>query len=156
MDDASWDNPALIEAHLAADRSTLARIRRVIGTILEDPARPCALERLADDAAVSPRTLSRLFRRETGCSPAKFVERARVRLAQRLLDQSGMRIGVVAGRCGFASGEQMRRAFHRVLGTGPRGARVIPVAPRYAGTAWASAIPPASGAALPRPTPPAR
>jgi transcriptional regulator GlxA family with amidase domain len=111
----------LIEAQLQADRSARARIRRLVAWILDDPSRAPGLEALADRAAMSPRTLSRLFVRETGCSPARFVQRARVELACRLLERTGGRVAWVAQRAGFESAERMRRAFHRALGASPRG-----------------------------------
>ena len=120
MDDASWDYRELIESQLAADRSTRARVRRLAAWILEDPMRPRCVEELADRAAVSVRTLSRLFRRETGTTPARFVEQARVRLARLMLEETELGIGSIAARCGFENGERMRRAFHRALGQSPR------------------------------------
>jgi transcriptional regulator GlxA family with amidase domain len=120
MDDATWDYRELIESQLAADRSTRSRVRRLVAWILEDPMRPRSVEELADRAAVSVRTLSRLFRSETGTTPARFVEQARIRLARVLLEETDLGIGRIAARCGFASGERMRRAFHRSLGQCPR------------------------------------
>jgi transcriptional regulator GlxA family with amidase domain len=122
MDDATWDFQSLLEGHIEADRSARSRVRRLIGWILEDPARPYDVRHLADQAAVSPRTLSRIFARETGTTPAKFIERARIRLAGLLLEKSALPIGSIASRCGFRNGERMRRAFHRVLGACPRDA----------------------------------
>jgi transcriptional regulator GlxA family with amidase domain len=120
MDDTHWDLQALIESHAAADRSARARVRRLTAWILEDPTRPHSIDHLAEHAAVSPRTLSRLFRRETGTSPAKFVEHARLQLAQGLLERTGMHIASIASRSGFRNVERMRRAFRRVLGVCPR------------------------------------
>jgi transcriptional regulator GlxA family with amidase domain len=48
------------------------------------------------------------------------VERARIDLARLLLEQTDLRIGSIAARSGFESGERMRRAFHRALGACPR------------------------------------
>jgi transcriptional regulator GlxA family with amidase domain len=120
MDDATWDFHALVETHLAQDRSTRARVRRLADWVLEDPARAHDVASLAERAAVSPRTLSRLFLRETGAPPAKFVEQARVALARALLEKSCLGVESVAVRCGFGSGERMRRAFRRALGSSPR------------------------------------
>ena len=113
------DFDSLIEAHLAADNSPRSRVRRVVISILEDPAGAHDVPCLAERAAMSPRTLSRAFRRETGTSPARFVEDARLRLARLLLERGGFRIGSVASRAGFVSAERMRRAFHRGLGASP-------------------------------------
>lgn len=96
------------------------RIGALIEGILEDPTRPATLEILAGRAAMSPRTLLRRFRRETGLTPAKFIERARIEYAKRLLGESDSRTGRVASRAGFGNDERMRRSFHRVLGMSPR------------------------------------
>ena len=53
-------------------------------------------------------------------TPAKFVERARVDAARRLLGEASLGLEAVAAECGFASGEHMRRTFQRHL-------RVVPV-----------------------------
>jgi transcriptional regulator GlxA family with amidase domain len=121
MDEASWDFHALVDAHLADDRSARSRVRRLVETILEDPGAAHDVERLAHRAALSPRTLSRLFRRETGTTPARFVGEARLRLAQLLIERSAFALASVAVRSGFRNAEQMRRAFRRRLGVSPRG-----------------------------------
>ena len=69
---------------------------------------------------MSPRNFARVFRRETGVTPAKFVERARVDAARRCLEDDALGLDEVASRCGFASAEQLRRTFHRHL-------RVVPI-----------------------------
>jgi len=120
MDEGLWNFEALVERCAAEDRTPRARVRRVIEWILEDPCRECSAPRLAERAAVSARTLSRLFRRETGTSPARFVAHARLRLARALLERTGLGIDAVAVRSGFAAARRMRRAFRRALGSAPR------------------------------------
>src|SRR5262249_18322992 len=63
--------------------------------------------------------LARLFIAETGATPARFVERARVEAARDLLEAGRTPVETVAGAAGFGSAETMRRAFVRVLGVGP-------------------------------------
>jgi transcriptional regulator GlxA family with amidase domain len=77
------------------------------------------VERLASQAAMSPRNFARVFRRQSGCTPAKYVERARVDAARRLLEDGNQGLESVAARCGFGSGEQMRRTFLRHVGVVP-------------------------------------
>ena len=78
-----------------------------------------ALNGVTRRRAMSPRNFARVFRRETGCTPGKYVERARVDAARRLLEDGGESLEAVALRCGFASGEQMRRTFQRHVGVVP-------------------------------------
>jgi transcriptional regulator GlxA family with amidase domain len=108
-----------IEIHLQADPSPRSRVRRLIEWIREDPSRPLGVDHLADRAAMSRRNLSRLFARETGSTPARFVEQARLELARRLLERAGVRVTWVAARAGFESAERMRRAFHRRFAMSP-------------------------------------
>lgn len=95
------------------------RVRRLVARILEDPSPDCSVEWLAARAALSPRALSRIFVRETGTTPAKFVEGVRVRCACRMME-TDLLMKAIAARVGFGSEERMRRAFRRVLGVSPR------------------------------------
>ncbi len=79
-----------------------------------------SVEALAARAAMSPRNFARVFRRETGVTPAKFVERARLDAARRELEDGARGFAEIANRCGFGSAEQMRRTFSRHL-------RIVPV-----------------------------
>ena len=103
-----------------AGRSGKGRVRLLVRRILENPAGAYGVECLAAHAALSSRALSRLFVRETATTPAKFVERSRVHLACRLMEETDLRMEAIAARSGFGSDERMRRAFHRVLGVSPR------------------------------------
>ena len=74
---------------------------------------------LAHRAAMSPRNFARVFTRETGQTPAKFVERTRVEEARRMLEESNGALETIATDCGLGSGERMRRTFLRHLGASP-------------------------------------
>ena len=67
----------------------------------------------------SERNFARVFTRDVGVTPARFVERARVEGARRRLEESADGVEMVAARCGFGSAEVMRRAFLRLLGVPP-------------------------------------
>ncbi len=102
-------------SHLAAQTPAPGRLRDLPAWIVDHLADDLAVERLAERVAMSPRTFARVFHRETGVTPAKFVERARLDAARRLLEDEGLGLEDVAGRAGFASAEQMRRTFRRHL-----------------------------------------
>jgi transcriptional regulator GlxA family with amidase domain len=68
---------------------------------------------------MSGRNFARVFTREVGTTPARFVERARVEAARRRLEESSSGVEAVAGQCGFSSGEIMRRAFLRTVRVNP-------------------------------------
>ena len=94
-------------------------IRGVCDEIVADPSGDHSVPRLAERAALSERHLARLFIAETGTTPARFVERARVEAARDLLEAGRTSVQTVAEQAGFGSGETMRRAFLRVLSVGP-------------------------------------
>jgi transcriptional regulator GlxA family with amidase domain len=68
---------------------------------------------------MSERTFSRVFQKETGISPASFVEIARVDRAKALLETSDWPLARVAERAGFGSVEALHRAFGKRVGITP-------------------------------------
>jgi transcriptional regulator GlxA family with amidase domain len=79
-----------------------------------------SVPRLAEMAAMSPRNFTRVFHEELGAPPAEFVRAVRVEVACRLIADGYETLGAVSRECGFASEEQMRRAFQAVLKLSPR------------------------------------
>ena len=77
------------------------------------------IERLAEQVAMSPRNFHRVYTRATGVTPARMVARMRVEAARRALEETDLGISTIAYRCGFGTGEQMRRTFQRELGLAP-------------------------------------
>ena len=78
---------------------------------------------LAAHACMSPRHFARAFVAETGCTPARAVERLRVEAARAALDSGAASGQQVARDCGFGAAERMRRAFVRLTGQPPAAAR---------------------------------
>jgi transcriptional regulator GlxA family with amidase domain len=109
-----------VSAHLAAQMVGHEGIAQLTAWVLANTAREISVEMLAQRSAMSTRTLARLFARELGMTPARFVERARVEVARRLLEESDLRIESIARKSGLGSEERMRRAFHRCYGMSPR------------------------------------
>jgi transcriptional regulator GlxA family with amidase domain len=95
---ALGDLPQWIVEHLDADLSVDALARR---------------------AAMSPRNFARVFTRTTGVTPAKFVERARIDEARRVLEETRASVDQVASACGFGNAERMRRTFLRHVHVAP-------------------------------------
>lgn len=81
--------------------------------------RPLTLDVLARHAAVSPRTFSRRFAADTGCTPMQWVLRARIDLARELLERSERSVEQIADDVGLGTGANLRLHFQRVLGTTP-------------------------------------
>jgi transcriptional regulator GlxA family with amidase domain len=84
---------------------------------------PLGGERLAAQAAMSPRNFARAFAAETGATPAKAVERLRLEAARLRVETSREPIDRVAEVTGFGDPERMRRAFLRAFGQPPQALR---------------------------------
>ena len=75
---------------------------------------------LADRASTSVRTLIRMFQRELKTTPAKYVEDMRLEAVRRALELGEQSIEEIARRCGYGSGDVLRKAFMRRMGVSPR------------------------------------
>jgi transcriptional regulator GlxA family with amidase domain len=99
-----------------------ARFERLHAWIADNLRRDLSVTSLADAAAMSERSFIRHYRRATGTTPARAIERLRVEAARQVLEQ-GLPVKRVAARCGFGSEETMRRSFLRLLGATPQAYR---------------------------------
>jgi len=106
-------------AQLRADPAvspSLSALQRWLPDHLDDDL---GVEALAARAGMSTRSFSRAFRRETGTTPAAFVEELRVEAARRLLETTDLTVAAVAGCVGLRHPETLHRAFRRRVGTTP-------------------------------------
>ncbi len=94
------------------------RARTVARALVRDPADDRSLPQLAAAAAVSPRTLARLFRAETGMTFGQW--RTQIRLAASLpLLAGGLPVARIAERVGYGTPSAYVAAFHRTVGISP-------------------------------------
>ncbi|CAN7707267.1 GlxA family transcriptional regulator [Neorhizobium sp. LjRoot104] len=99
------------------------RFLALIGWMREHLAERLTVERLADQAAMSPRNFARAFAAETGTTPAKAVERLRLETARMAVETSHAPLEHIAEAAGFGDAGRMRRAFLRGLGQPPQALR---------------------------------
>jgi transcriptional regulator GlxA family with amidase domain len=110
---------AQFSAQLGAQLAERDPLRELQISIADHPEGDYRVEMLASRVAMSPRHFARVFRAEVGCSPAVYVERARVEVARRLLETTGLPVDGIARTAGFGTVETMRRAFARRVGASP-------------------------------------
>ncbi len=121
---------AQMSVQLSAQLAEHQGLRDLQAWIVDHAGEDLSVAALAGRVAMSPRNFFRLFTREIGVSPARFVERARVEAARCLLEETGRGVEDIARRCGFGSAETMRGAFQRVLRVSPQAYRArLAVAP---------------------------
>ncbi len=126
-------------------RPTSGSLSPVLEWLVENIAEPLTLEQIAARANVSPRTLERRFRAETGDSVAGWINRRRIERARELLEDSDLSVTQVAHAAGFGSTQSLRRHFLSQTGTSPR---------HYRDTFRSKADPGGHKATFPSPAPP--
>jgi len=94
-------------------------LRRLLDQITADPAGDLSVGAMAGRLSMSTRHFSRFFTKEVGCSPGRYVERARVEAARLHLEKGDDGVETVARLCGFGTTETMRRTFLREIGVPP-------------------------------------
>jgi transcriptional regulator GlxA family with amidase domain len=130
---------AMLELDPKSDRVQLA-----MAYARENLTDDLSVEALAAVARLSPRQFSRVFREETGQTPAKAIESLRVEAARSMMEISRHPVEVVAKATGFGDRERMRQAFVRAFGQPPQ---AMQKALFHAATGGQSAKPePSSGA----------
>ncbi len=85
----------------------------------ENLSRAHSVRSLAEQAHVSPRTLTRRFRSEVGATPKTWLTHRRVALAQELLEGTDMSIEQIASATGFGTDTLLRHHFRQRVGTAP-------------------------------------
>lgn len=78
-----------------------------------------SVERLAEEARMSPRTFARRYVDAVGRTPARTVAAMRVEAAAHALAQSRRPLKRIAADCGFGTEQNLRRAFERCYGVLP-------------------------------------
>ncbi|AUG52777.1 GlxA family transcriptional regulator [Thalassospira marina] len=111
---------AQFSAYLTPAIGASAKLAELLEWLPANLQADLSLEAMAERAGMSPRTFSRVFTRDLGLSPARYVERMRVEAARGLLQGGDITINRVARLCGFGHPETMRRAFHRHLSISPQ------------------------------------
>ena len=100
----------------ASDRKQIEEIRSWTHDNLRQDL---PVEKLAAKVGMSPRNFARVFLKDTGTTPARFVECLRVEAARRRLEESHDKLEKIANDCGFGSIQSLRRSFFRVLHVPP-------------------------------------
>ncbi|MFE3766738.1 GlxA family transcriptional regulator [Streptomyces sp. NPDC059104] len=100
----------------AAARRDIDELRLFIAEHLDGELSAAAL---AGRMCLSERHFARVFRQETGTSPAAYVEAARVEAARRLLEATDEPLERVAAATGMGSVETLHRAFRKQLDITP-------------------------------------
>lgn len=106
---------APLAAQLRSDAAFL-QLHAWIAAHLGDDLR---VERLAEEANMSPRNFARLYKAETGVTPAKSIEQMRIEASAEALTETDQTLKEIARRVGLGDEQNLRRLFHRHHGINP-------------------------------------
>jgi transcriptional regulator GlxA family with amidase domain len=112
-------------AALVAQQNASDPLGPVIAWARRHLAEPLDVERLARQAALSPRTFHRRCLEQLDVTPARLVVRLRVERARTLLATSRLSGKEIAAQCGLRDGAQLARLCRRGLGLSPREYRAL-------------------------------
>jgi transcriptional regulator GlxA family with amidase domain len=96
-----------------------APLHRALAFIESNAGRPLTVSDMASAAAVSERTLLRLFDRHIERSPLQFLHELRVKRAKMWLEATWRSVIEIAESSGYADVSTFRRTFKRIAGMSP-------------------------------------
>jgi len=106
-------------AQLSVQMAEREPLQELQSFIVDHPHEDLSVPTLARRVAMSPRNFARVFTREVGMTPARFVASARVETARRLLEDSTEGLEAICAKSGLGTAESMRRTFLRFVGVAP-------------------------------------
>jgi transcriptional regulator GlxA family with amidase domain len=109
-----------LSVSLTSQASEMNSIQELQVWMDENMQRRLSVRTLAERMSMSVRHFERVFTREVGSTPSKYLLRVRVEDARRQLERTDRGFKEIAHDVGFGSVDVMRRAFLRLLGVTPR------------------------------------
>ena len=94
-------------------------VRHVQAWVADHLTEDLSVHALATQADMSVRNFSRVFRAETGTTPADYVEAARIEAVKHLLETTDAGVAEVARTVGYGSVETLHRVFRQRVGITP-------------------------------------
>jgi len=94
-------------------------VRRLTRRIEAALPHPPSVAQLADELAMSSRTLARHVRAATGRGPLALVQGVRLNHARHLIESSRLTIAQVAERVGYEDATALRRLMRKAAGAAP-------------------------------------
>lgn len=77
------------------------------------------VEYIAESLNMSARNFSRVFLKDSGMTPGKFLEKMRLDQAKNLLEYTDLSIDMIADKCGLSSAASLRRLFLKNISLSP-------------------------------------
>ena len=99
--------------------STDEMLNKTLKKVRENLHETYYLDELANQSAMSPRTFSRKFNQQFGCSFTQWLANERLKFSQHLLETTNNSMIRIADLCGFGTDENLRKHFKKQFGISP-------------------------------------
>ena len=116
-------NQAQFSVQVSTDLPENEGVREIETYIFDHLAGDLRVEALAERWNMSPRNFTRVFTRQFGVAPGRYVEQCRLERARQYLEETDEPLSEISARCGYATPDGLRLAFDRNLGVAPRAYR---------------------------------
>lgn len=114
-------DPSLVGQARMTDRALPAPLQRAVLAMRESAEHPLPLAMIAARAALSVRTMDRLFRAHLGMAAGGYYRQIRLSHARALAIDSAQPLDEIAARTGFSSASTLARAYRAHFGETIRG-----------------------------------
>lgn len=94
-------------------------IREICAWIQEHLHETITIDYLSEKTSMSSRNFARVFVRETGITPAKYIDKLRIETACRHLVDTRLSFKEIAVLCGLSSPDNMRKIFYKYIKISP-------------------------------------
>jgi AraC-like DNA-binding protein len=118
-------NVALLNTYSPPVAGEALNIDKIIRFMLANLTRPCKLDDLAAQAALSRAHFSRKFRETTGYSPIDYFIRLKIQKACELLESTDLKVGEISRQLGYGDQYYFSRIFKKIMGISPKRYRAI-------------------------------
>jgi transcriptional regulator GlxA family with amidase domain len=116
-------NQAQFSVQVSTDLPDNEGVREIETYIFNHLEGDLRVEALAERWNMSPRNFTRVFTRQFGVAPGRYVEQCRLERARQYLEETDEPLSEISARCGYATPDGLRLAFDRNLGVAPRAYR---------------------------------
>lgn len=98
-------------------------IHKIQDCLIANPGNNAGIEELAERFGLSPRHLTRTFKKACGITIKQYRTLVALEHAQTLMQSPDHTIETIAAQCGFHDAKQLRRLWHKHFGSAPSSCR---------------------------------
>lgn len=109
----------LIDAHNKNTSRELSTFERIAEYIEQNLLSEVSVSSVCERFFISPSTLYRLFKKNTGASPKEYIQSKKLDAAKRMIEANDSPLNVIAATLGFYDSHHFFRVFREATGMSP-------------------------------------